>query len=82
MQLLQRKGLVAFFQKKFTVNTAAECRQKIERMEDVDLCYTANPLNPCIMSEVTIYGDLECYNLYLSSKELQEIDSNKEEDEC
>ncbi|KAI8088109.1 hypothetical protein BDF21DRAFT_460289 [Thamnidium elegans] len=33
------------------------------------------------MSEATIYGDLERYNLYLSSKELQEIDSDKEEDE-
>lgn len=34
------------------------------------------------MSEATICGDMELYNLYLSSTELQEIDSDKEEDEC
>jgi hypothetical protein len=77
--ITKERASCIFFRKKFTVNTAAECVQKIERMEDVDLCYTTNPLNPCIMSEATIYGDLERYNLYLISMELQEID---EEDEC
>ncbi|KAI9339247.1 hypothetical protein BD770DRAFT_223290 [Pilaira anomala] len=55
--------------------------EKIERMEEVDLCYTTNLLKPYIMSEATIYGDLEQYNLYLSSKEIQGIESDQEEDE-
>lgn len=69
-----------FFRKKFTIQTAAECMQKIERMEDVDLCYTTIPLNPTIMSEATIYGDLEQCHLYVSSAELQRIENNQEED--
>ncbi|KAI9272356.1 hypothetical protein EDC94DRAFT_596178 [Helicostylum pulchrum] len=50
-------------------------------MEDVDLCFTTNALHPCIMSEATIYGDLQQYHLYTTAKELEESNIDDKEDD-
>lgn len=50
-------------------------------MEDVALCFVTNALHPCIMNEATIYGDLQQYHFYTTTKELEESNINGKEDD-
>ncbi|KAI7905104.1 uncharacterized protein BX663DRAFT_501741 [Cokeromyces recurvatus] len=79
--ITKEKASCIFYRKKYTSDVANECTSKIERMEDVDLCFTTNALHHCIMSEATIYGDLQQYHLYTTAKELEESNNNDKEDD-
>lgn len=55
--------------------------EKIERMEDADLCFTTNAVKPMVMAEVSIYSDVARYHTYPLEKETVEEKEDDEEDD-
>ncbi|KAL0074018.1 hypothetical protein F4703DRAFT_1781198 [Phycomyces blakesleeanus] len=60
-----------FFCKKYSEENSMSCLNKIERMEDIELCYSTNSRRPSVQSEATIYGNLEEYHTYSTKEELK-----------
>lgn len=70
-----------FYRKAYNVKNAKECLEKINRMEEADICFTTNPYKPIVVSEATIYGEVDVYHQYQLEKDLQKEEEEEEEEE-
>jgi hypothetical protein len=71
MSLICRKeACCIFFCKKYTEENAKIYTGRVDKLEDVEICFTYNPNEPILICEWRIYGAPGLYKLYKSREDL------------
>jgi hypothetical protein len=69
-----------FYCKQFNEENAQICTQRVDKMEEAEICFRSNINEPEIVCEARIFGAPILYSLYKSKEELKNIHEETEKE--
>lgn len=66
----REEACCVFYCKKYTQENAKIYTERVDKMEDTNICFTNNPKEPMLICESRIYGAPDLYKSYKSREEL------------